>query len=315
MILRARRPLPLLLAAALVTGCGMDAPKVYEEAEAAREMGLHQAALERFLELKDSGTREFPELDERIGDCYAALGKSADAMAAWEVALATHPTPKLWNKLGAFLIQAGRKDEGATALNKSIELDPKAYDAYLNLGVLQLQQGHFGEALTALGRAGELAPENPTVLKTLGVAFIQVGRGQEGAALIHQAWRRDRGAMGAGQLFQLLVSHELWTEAAEVGEVALADSSDPAMLVEYADALIRSGQGAKGGRIYRAMETMDLPPELATRVKRVLEASRKLAAQAAAAREAGAAAPEGAAPAPPVPASSEPSSATSGTAP
>ena len=286
---RAPWPLALLLVAGLVGGCGTDPTKVWEEAEAAREMSLHQAALERYIELKDGGSEQFPELDERIGDCYAALNKPADAMVAWKTALAANPSAKLWNKLGAFLIQAGRRDEGMSALNKAIQLDATAYDAYLNLGVLQLQARQYGEALTALGKAAELAPENPTVLKTLGVAFVQVGRAQEGAALIYQAWRRDRGAMGAPQLFQLLNSHEMWAEAAEVGEVAVADSNDPAVLVDYADALIRSGQGAKGSRIYQALENMDLPPELSARVKRVMNASRQLAAQVQAAREAGAA--------------------------
>jgi tetratricopeptide (TPR) repeat protein len=271
----------------LVAGCGSDPKKVWEEAEAAREMSLHQAALDRYLELQDAGVDQFPELTERIGDCYAALSKPSDALAAWQAALKANETAKLWNKLGAFLVQAGRKDEGMAALHKAIQLDPKAFDAFLNLGVLELQARRYGEALSALGKAAELAPENATVLKTLGVAFVQVGRAREGAALIHQAWRRDRSAMAAPQLFQLLESHEMWAEAAEVGEVAVADSSDPAVLIDYADALIRSGQGAKGSRIYRALESMDLPPELKARVKRVMDASRKLAAQVQAARDAG----------------------------
>lgn len=284
---RAPRALAALLALGLGTGCGMDPSKVWEEAEAAREMSLHQAALDRYIELKDAGVTEYPELVERIGDCYAALNKPSDALVAWQAALQVNETAKLWNKLGAFLIQAGRKDEGMAALNKAVQLDPKAFDAFLNLGVLQLQQRQYGEALTALGKAAELAPENATVLKTLGVAFVQVGRAREGAALIYQAWRRDRGAMAAPQLFQLLISHEMWTEAAEVGEVAVADSSDPTVLVDYADALIRSGNGAKGSRIYQALETMDLPPEVSARVQRVMNASRELAAQVQAAREAG----------------------------
>lgn len=293
MSLRALRSLTLALAAVLVAGCGMDPAKVWEEAEAAREMSLNQAALDRYLELEDAGVDQFPALKERIGDCYAALDKPADALLAWQAALAENETAKLWNKLGAFLVQAGRRDEGMSALQKAIQFDPEAFDAYLNLGVLRLQDRQYAEAIAALGKAAELAPENPTVLKTLGVAFVQVGRAREGAALIYQAWRRDRGAMAAPQLFQLLQSHQMWTEAAEVGEVAVGDSNDPAVLVDYADALIRSGQGAKGSRIYRALETMDLPPELEARVQRVLSASRKLAAQAQAARSSGSAAASG----------------------
>ncbi len=270
--------LPFLLS---VQACGTDPDRLLEEAEAAREMGLHDAALKRYTDLKESYPEKFPQLDEKIGDVYASQGLPQKALASWEKALQKNPqSAKLWSKKGSFLVHAGKREAGKDALLRAVSLDAENHTAHLNLGVANLQDRQLPEALTHLAKAAELAPKDPTVLKTLGIALLTAGKRQEGAIVLYKAWVEDASVMKPAKLFALLFSAQLWPEAVEVGEKAVQEDSSPQTLVNYADSLIRSGDGEKGGRIYMALDKMqDLPPALKKRVTRVLEHSRRLAAE------------------------------------
>jgi Tfp pilus assembly protein PilF len=56
---------------------------------------------------------------------------------------------------------------------KTVELDPKSADAYINLGNLYDDTGNSSKAIEWYGKALVLRPGDPTLLYNLGVAFYK----------------------------------------------------------------------------------------------------------------------------------------------
>lgn len=261
----------LLLTVLVLTSCGKDPEKILEEADAAREVGLHQAALDRYLELREEDPKRYAHLDERIGDTYSSLGAPEQALTFWALALQREPeNAALWFKRGAFLVASGKTGEGQAALERAIGLDPENAQAHLNLGVLHFQAKRLQPALLHLGRAAELSPDNAEIHKALGAARIQVGDRAGAGRALFAAWKMDRKVMEAAQLFQLLGSNGQWVEAAEVGEVAVESSGDPMLLIQYGATLIQAGQGGRGRRILKTLSDLDLPGDLRSEIQRLL---------------------------------------------
>jgi tetratricopeptide (TPR) repeat protein len=69
--------------------------------------------------------------------------------------------PIAWNTLGVALYQEKGPDAAASAITawqRSVELDPKQYDALYNLGLVAAGQGRRAEARKALRQFVETAP-------------------------------------------------------------------------------------------------------------------------------------------------------------
>jgi tetratricopeptide (TPR) repeat protein len=261
----------LLLFCVSFSGCGKDPDRILEEADAAREVGLHQAALDRYLELLESDPPRFQFLEERIGDVYSAMNRPEQAQAFWSLALKHEPeNAKLWFKRGAFLVAGQKAEEGLEALERAVALDPDLMEAHLNLGVLHYQAQRMQPALLHLRKAASLAPQNANVQKALGAALLQDGDRAGAAAALYAGWKIDRKTIEADKLFQLLGSNGQWKMAVEVGEVAASASGDPLLLIQYGASLIRSGQVEKGRHILRSLAGLDLPPEVQTEVQKLL---------------------------------------------
>jgi len=76
------------------------------------------------------------------------------------------------NDLGAQLLEQGNLDEAATELHRAIELDPKAFNPYLNLGIVLIRQKKFTEAADTLRKSLSLMSDSPAAKLYLGLALM-----------------------------------------------------------------------------------------------------------------------------------------------
>lgn len=74
------------------------------------------------------------------------LGQAAEAEATLRVVATSRPNdPLVLNNLGALLLRAGRAAEAEAVLRKAVELDPKGFEARVNLaGALELRREWAG---------------------------------------------------------------------------------------------------------------------------------------------------------------------------
>lgn len=135
-----------------------------------------------------------PETDETLTAAQAALEAKEyiQAVELLESYLARHP-----DHLGARFNLAysysllGRLAEAITAYRKTLELDPKLFQAYLNLGLLLLQEGAPAEAVKALVQAVELRPEHVPARLAYAEALAGSGAKKEACAQYQEVMMRE----------------------------------------------------------------------------------------------------------------------------
>jgi tetratricopeptide (TPR) repeat protein len=110
------------------------------------------------------------------GFLYAEKGRLADAIAAFEHALARAPddAPTLFN-LGFVLQKAGRHEDAIARLSRAVELNPAIDRAWYGLGISLIHTGRFREAIERLTEAARLQPLNPYPRYQLAAAWFKLG--------------------------------------------------------------------------------------------------------------------------------------------
>lgn len=147
----------------------------------ARDRGDLQTAAEdygRATELRPTYERAFAAL----GDVDARLGRSAEAVQAFNQALRLDPKDApTTTGLAVSLGNLGNRAAAEVAFRRSLTLDPSDSTTYTDLAVLLSGEGRIDEAIQAWQKAIDLNPTDATAYFDLGVLFQQ--RGQDDLAL------------------------------------------------------------------------------------------------------------------------------------
>ena len=107
----------------------------------------------------------------QLGAFYFRQGRYADAERAFRRAIDLTPdNVRVWASLGGVLQTAGRAEEAAAALERSLALQPTDRAAS-NLGVLEFERGRYAEAARAFGRALALDDRDYRVWRNLGLSY------------------------------------------------------------------------------------------------------------------------------------------------
>ena len=119
---------------------------------------------------------DHPRALRNVGFLYAEKDRYADAIAAFEraLALSAEDAATLFN-LGFALQKVGRHEEAISRLSRAVELNPALDRAWYGLGLSLIHCGRFQEAIVRLTEAARLQPLNPYPRYQLGAAWFKLG--------------------------------------------------------------------------------------------------------------------------------------------
>lgn len=125
-----------------------------------------------------------------LGSALEAAGHTADAVDAWDRAIAARPDLTLARRrMGAALAQMGAFARSAEVLLAAAEMAPQDSRIRKELGILYSLMGKPGAALEALEQARRLDPDLPENHNNLGKVLLEGGRTEEAAAAFREAIR------------------------------------------------------------------------------------------------------------------------------
>jgi predicted CXXCH cytochrome family protein len=138
-----------------------------------------------------------PEAHVALGTFAAALGRPADARAAFEAALRLEPTlePAYVDFADVLRAEGAREDEVLAVLRRGLEHIPDGASLQHAVGLALVRQRDMPGALDALRRATELGPDVARYTYVYAVALHSAGRVDEAVKVLDRArnhWPNDR---------------------------------------------------------------------------------------------------------------------------
>jgi tetratricopeptide (TPR) repeat protein len=132
------------------------AREVYERART----GPGQGGLDRL----DAYARgKIANLHREVGDAYAAVHLTEDAMKEYRKALRVCPTfPDIRTRLANMLRDSGQTDEAIDEYEGVVQASPTYVPGFLNYGIALWQAGRIADARAQWSRALQLEPDNRT---------------------------------------------------------------------------------------------------------------------------------------------------------
>lgn len=116
----------------------------------------------------------------------------ADNVSLWTHTLERNPGATMaWVNLADTYKDLGRYEEAIAAYRRAIEQRPQDSDNWNDLGAVLCLAGRPGEALPVLEHARRLVPNDPVVHDTLGNALARLGRHAEAAQCFREAVRLE----------------------------------------------------------------------------------------------------------------------------
>ena len=100
--------------------------------------------------------------------------------------------PRYFNaqvNLGVLLHMTHRPREAIEAYRVALGIDPKHVNTHLNIGLAMLDIGQMAEAYQEFATAAALKPDNPDALRLAGGAAVQIGRHADGRRYLEAARR------------------------------------------------------------------------------------------------------------------------------
>ncbi len=128
-----------------------------------------------------------------LGSALLGEGNAPGAIGALEESVDLDPRNwEAWNKLGLAYAARGAPDKAMKALKKAARLAPKNAEALNNYGWLLIARGEYAEAIPVLEKAREdYTYRKPSiVLSNLGFAYLQVGKIDQSLPILDEAVMR-----------------------------------------------------------------------------------------------------------------------------
>ena len=99
-----------------------------------------------------------------LADYFANRGLWREALTNYRTILSMNPASSIAAvNAGRILVEQGRVDEGIDQLNRALDIDAHALDAYIVLSSAYEKTGHEKEALAALDEARRIRPDDPAI--------------------------------------------------------------------------------------------------------------------------------------------------------
>ena len=96
-------------------------------------------------------------------------------------------TAACWYYQGLAYGTAGQFDRAADAFKRSLTIDSKKVETYINLAVSYANMGKFVEAVEMLTQAVKIEPDHPDALSKLGTVYGQMGKYNESLSALNKS--------------------------------------------------------------------------------------------------------------------------------
>jgi Flp pilus assembly protein TadD len=169
------------------------------------------------------------------------LGRLDDAASHFTASLAVEPKPEIYSDLGFTLARLGKTKEALADYQKALALDPNCPSAHLNLAVTSLQAGNLDDA-GAHYRKALAAKPTAEAHNGLGFVLARQGRTDEAVGEFQKAVDANPKFVPAyNNLAEALVGQGKLEEAATYYRRSLAEKPSPAVQNALAAVLARLG--------------------------------------------------------------------------
>jgi tetratricopeptide (TPR) repeat protein len=149
-------------------------------------------------------TRLTPEMYQgflMLGISYEKLGQADTALDTFfQGTIAAPHVPQMHYNFAVALGRAGHLRESVKPLLQAIELDPKYFEAWMQLGEVFISLREYGNAERAYRRAIELVPDNAQALNRYAELMLLAGKKAEALAFANRAVEVDPRLPGPGRV-------------------------------------------------------------------------------------------------------------------
>ncbi len=188
--------------------------------------GVLARAVAAFASAIQLDSRHFEAHRARAG-ALTALGRHAEAVAAWEAVHALRPDIVDSSvQLGRALATEGRHEHALSVLGTAIQRNPGDPGLLMQMGLALLRLGRAKQAAGALLLAVEAAPEDAAILSALGIAFLQCDDLQQARACSGTAFQLAPGYDTAVNFSRVLLDAGAFEEALAVSLHAVGLRAD-----------------------------------------------------------------------------------------
>jgi cellulose synthase operon protein C len=185
--------------------------------------------------------RDFLEAQALVGDVYMAANRPADAVRAYQDALASAPLEMVVARLDAALLRSGQADAAIKMLSDWIAKHPTDVVATEQLAEIYIAARRLDEAASSLRRVLDTKPHDPVALNNLAWVYQQQGD-KRAEGLAQQAYILSPGGQTADTLGWILLSDGNIAQGIPLLRQAVAQAgNDPRILYHFAVALKDTG--------------------------------------------------------------------------
>src|SRR5262245_41027302 len=145
-------------------------------------------AVERLYRMAINIAPTFLDGHVRLGDYYADLGETEQAVAEYQAAIASNSNyDHAYLTLGITLLEAGRLEEAQESLLSVVKLSPASSQAHYFLGRIWFARGDLSKAKAEYQEAIKYQLNYPDAEYALGVVFYQEGEMDEALTAFDKA--------------------------------------------------------------------------------------------------------------------------------
>ena len=165
-------------------------PVLYELAEEAYGRGLYQEAIQALRRIRNPDQLDQPHAT-LLAACLHARGDVEGALDVLAEAVARDSSGHAHFSLGVYLFQAGRIEEAAKHLRRSLDLAPTSAISRFYLAKIRESEGDLGKAEEIYGEIVDLRPNHAHAHAALGRLALKDGRLQQAEELLKHSIRLD----------------------------------------------------------------------------------------------------------------------------
>ncbi len=162
------------------------------------------------------------------GLAYGTTGQLDRAANAFERSLTIDSKKtETYVNLAVLYARGGRYHEALSTFNEALKTDPRNSDALTKLGAVYIHLGQHDEATSVLKRALEVNPDDPVAHYTIAVNLGSQGQLSEAIDAVRESIRlQPRSADSHGYLATLYTDRKMYPEAAAAFKEAIRISPD-----------------------------------------------------------------------------------------